>query len=82
MHVNKYVPHYQRIPLQLDKEDFAILEDDLQSFGERIKRASKQVKNFDSVLNTTLIENRKKRYREQNDDKAYITKASHQPKGN
>ena len=53
------MPHYQRIPLNLDKTDYESLLQDYKSFGKRIERASDKVKNFDYVLIQSIIENRK-----------------------
>lgn len=63
MQVNKYIPHYQRIPAKLQSKDLKIFQNDFKG-NERMEKIEQYIVDFDKVLLDTIILNREKRYNE------------------
>lgn len=64
MQVNKYIPHYQRIPQKFDKKDFKMFEygpDESQS-EDQYKKIKEFIEDFDKVLIDTLMVDRETKY--------------------
>ena len=49
MQVNKYIPHYQRIPTKLDKKDLKLFQEDYTK-NESLIKIQEHIINFDHVL--------------------------------
>ena len=63
MQVNKYIPHYMRIPAKLQNRDLKIFQHEVGE-DERQQKISPYVMEFDRVLFETILGNREKRYKE------------------
>ena len=61
MQVNKYIPHYQRIPAKLQSKDLKIFQNDFKG-DERMEKIESYIVDFDKVLLASIILNREKRY--------------------
>ena len=64
MQVNKYVPHYQRIPQKFDKKDFKIFEygPETENQADRYEKIKKFIEDFDKVMIDTLMVDREHKY--------------------
>jgi len=64
MQVNKYVPHYQRLPSKVDKKDFKIFtyEPNSEAEQERYDKVRPHIEAFDRVLIDSLMVDRAKKY--------------------
>jgi hypothetical protein len=57
MQVNKYIPHYQRIPTKLDKKDLKMFQEDYTK-NEQLAKIQDHLINFDHVLLECLMGDR------------------------
>ena len=78
MQVNKYIPHFQRIPVKLEKKDVIELQNDfiqaqeesgsqrapqIAAIKSRLNRVESYINNFDNVLLDSILVDREKKYK-------------------
>lgn len=62
IHVNKYIPHYQRIPQNFSKKDFKLFEFGPDQDEDSLEKIRDQIHEFDKVLIDTLMIDREQKY--------------------
>ena len=62
MQVNKYIPHYQRIPTKLGKNDLKLFQEDYNG-SEQLQKIQDHLVNFDHVLIESFMGDREKKYK-------------------
>lgn len=62
MQVNKYIPHYQRIPTKLGKNDLKMFQEDYTG-SEQLQKIQDHLINFDHVLIESFMGDREKKYK-------------------
>jgi len=63
MQVNKYIPHYQRIPSRFEKEDFRIFSIDEEDDSERYLKLKPYIEEFDKKMIDSLMLDREMKYK-------------------
>ena len=62
MQVNRYVPHYLRLPSKIDNKDFKMFQYDFDIDADILKKLLPCVEDFDKVLMESLMMDREVKY--------------------
>jgi hypothetical protein len=71
MQVNKYIPHYQRIPSKVEKKDIKLFQEDYNTDNlasdadkQRLQKIQHQIISFDRIILNTLLVDRERKFKD------------------